>query len=418
MIELVPNEGVGARIKVIGMGGGGGNAVNTMIASGLHGVEFLVANTDAQSLANNRAPHKLQLGEKGLGAGANPEVGREATEQSAGRFREHLADVDMVFITAGMGGGTGTGGAPIVGRLAREVGALSVGVVTRPFQFEGKKRHRQADEGIAALRDSVDTLIVIPNERLLATAERNTSIVEAFRRADDILLQAVRGISDLVTVHGLINLDFADVRTIMSEMGMAIMGSGTARGETRAIEAAQKAVNSPLLEDVSIRGAKGVLINITGSMDLSLHEVNDASTLIQEEAHEDANIIFGAVIDEDIGDEIRITVIATGFGEQAKAETPPEPARRPMTIGGQGGVLRWPRVPPARQGEQADSRPIRRLGRIEEIEGEPQLCPYEEESTAAEQPAAAEPRTGSEFTMSDDEKDNFHTPAFLRRQAE
>ncbi|MGH7790485.1 MAG: cell division protein FtsZ, partial [Candidatus Binatia bacterium] len=322
MIELVGNEGAGACIKVIGMGGGGGNAVNTMIASGLRGVEFIVANTDAQALTNNLASVKLQLGAKGLGAGAKPEVGRAAAEEHGDRIRDQLGGADMVFITAGMGGGTGTGGAPVVGRIAREAGALSVGVVTKPFDFEGKRRLRQAEEGIAELKDAVDTLIVIPNQRLLATAARNTSMLEAFRRADDILLQAVRGISDLVTVHGLINLDFADVRTIMSEMGMAIMGSGSASGENRAIEAAQKAIQSPLLEDMSIRGAKGVLINITGSADLALHEVNDASTLIQAEAHEDANIIFGAVIDESMGDEIRITVIATGFGQELAAHQP------------------------------------------------------------------------------------------------
>src|SRR5579862_4438321 len=254
MIELVGNEGAGACIKVIGMGGGGGNAVNTMIASCLRGVEFVVANTDAQALANNAAPIKLQLGQKGLGAGAKPEVGRASTEEHSDRIRDHLSGADMVFITAGMGGGTGTGGAPVVGRLAREVGALSVGVVTKPFDFEGKRRMRQAEDGIAELKEAVDTLIVIPNQRLLATAARNTSMLDAFRRADDILLQAVRGISDLVTVHGLINLDFADVRTIMSEMGMAIMGSGTASGENRAVEAAQRAIQSPLLEDMSIRG--------------------------------------------------------------------------------------------------------------------------------------------------------------------
>src|SRR5262249_18021850 len=316
MIELVGNETAGACIKVIGMGGGGGNAVNTMIASSLRGVEFMVANTDAQALANNKATVKLQLGAKGLGAGAKPEVGRAATEQHVDQIRGYLAGADMVFITAGMGGGTGTGGAPVVGRLARESGALSVGVVTKPFDFEGKRRMRQAEDGIAELKEAVDTLIVIPNQRLLATAARNTSMLEAFRRADDILLQAVRGISDLVTVHRPINLDFAAVRTIICEMGMAIMGSGAASGENRAIEAAQKAIQSPLLEDMSIRGAKGVLINITGSTDLALHEVNDASTLIQEEAHDDANIIFGAVIDEAMGDEIRITVIATGFGPE------------------------------------------------------------------------------------------------------
>ncbi|HUI27127.1 MAG TPA: cell division protein FtsZ, partial [Candidatus Kryptonia bacterium] len=329
MIDLAGREAVGASIKVVGIGGGGGNAVNTMIASGLPGIEFITANTDVQALRASLAAVKLQLGErltKGLGAGANPDVGREAALEDSERLREVLAGADMVFITAGMGGGTGTGGAPVVARIAKELGALTVGVVTKPFQFEGKKRMRQADSGINALKDAVDTLIAIPNQRLLAIAGRNTSLLETFKKADDVLLQAVRGISDLITVHGLINLDFADVRTIMADMGMAMMGCGIASGENRSIEAAQKAVASPLLEDISIRGAQGVLINITGSPDLSLHEVNEAATLIQEEAHEDANIIFGAVIDERMGDEIRITVIATGFGV-ARPEAAQPPAR-------------------------------------------------------------------------------------------
>src|SRR5262245_4692789 len=391
MIELVGNETAGACIKVIGMGGGGGNAVNTMIASSLRGVEFMVANTDAQALANNKATVKLQLGAKGLGAGAKPAVGRAATEQHVDQIRGYLAGADMVFITAGMGGGTGTGGAPVVGRLARESGALSVGVVTKPFDFEGKRRMRQAEDGIAELKEAVDTLIVIPNQRLLATAARHTSMLEAFRRADDILLQAVRGISDLVTVHGLINLDFADVRTIMCEMGMAIMGSGSASGDNRAIEAAQKAIQSPLLEDMSIRGAKGVLINITGSADLALHEVNDASTLIQEEAHEDANIIFGAVIDEAMGDEIRITVIATGFGPAAVAErvAAAAAAARPAAAAASGGGSRPVFAAAAQSGAAsgtgspqslgaqsirrvgASDRPVRRLGTVVDDGGEP-----------------------------------------------
>ena len=319
MIELVGrSEVLGARIKVVGIGGGGGNAVNTMISSGLPGVEFIAANTDLQALGVSLAPMKLQLGAqltKGLGAGANPDIGRQAALDDSEVIRDHLSGADMVFLTAGMGGGTGTGGAPVVARMAKEQGALTVAVVTKPFQFEGRKRMRQAEEGMRELKDAVDTLIAIPNQRLLAIAGRNTSLLETFKRADDILLQAVRGISDLITVHGLINLDFADVRTIMAEMGMAMMGAGSASGENRAVEAAQKAISSPLLEDISIHGARGVLINITGSHDLSLHEVNEAATLIQEEAHEDANIIFGAVIDEQMGDEIRITVIATGFGE-------------------------------------------------------------------------------------------------------
>jgi cell division protein FtsZ len=324
-------EGVqlGARIKVVGVGGGGGNAVNTMIAAGLQGVDFMTANTDAQALKANLASVKLQLGTaftKGLGAGGNPEVGRKAATEDLERIREMLTGADMVFVTAGMGGGTGTGGAPVVARVARELGALTVGVVTKPFHFEGKKRGRQAEEGMRELKANVDTLIAIPNQRLLAVAGRNMSILETFKKADDVLLQAVRGISDLITVHGLINLDFNDVRTIMSEMGMALMGAATASGEDRAVEAAQKAISSPLLEDVSIQGARGVLINITGGPDLTIHEVNEAATLIQEEADDEANIIFGAVIDESLHDQIRITVIATGFGE------PREEVKRPPSV--------------------------------------------------------------------------------------
>ena len=343
MIELVGNEAVGARIKVVGVGGGGGNAVNTMIASSLLGVEFLVANTDAQALTKNKAPLKVQLGDKGLGAGAKPEVGREAAEQNVDRIREHLTGADMVFITAGMGGGTGTGGAPVIGRVAREIGALTVGVVTKPFLFEGKKRMRQAEAGIEELKSAVDTLIVIPNQRLLATAARNTSMLDAFGKADDILLQAVRGISDLVTVHGLINLDFADVRTIMSEMGMAIMGSRRPRA-ARTAPSRRPRRPSPARCWRTSRSAvpRGVLINITGNAELSLHEANDAASLIQEEAHEDANIIFGAVIDESMGDELRITVIATGFGQEAMEEEEEQQASssappRPLFATGNGG---------------------------------------------------------------------------------
>ncbi|HVN87740.1 MAG TPA: cell division protein FtsZ, partial [Candidatus Binatia bacterium] len=378
MIDLAGREAVGASIKVVGIGGGGGNAVNTMIASGLPGIDFITANTDVQALRASLAPVKLQLGEqltKGLGAGANPDVGREAALEDSERLREVLAGADMVFITAGMGGGTGTGGAPVVARIAKELGALTVGVVTKPFQFEGKKRMRQADVGIAALKDAVDTLIAIPNQRLLVIAGRNTSLLDTFKKADDVLLQAVRGISDLITVHGLINLDFADVRTIMADMGMAMMGCGIASGESRAIEAAQKAVSSPLLEDISIQGAQGVLINITGSPDLSLHEVNEAATLIQEEAHEDANIIFGAVIDERMGDEIRITVIATGF-DAARPQAVQPPAREaelPLAMAvndhvapasGTGAESRSPLRPAPRAVPNVAARPKVRMGTI------------------------------------------------------
>jgi len=315
----------GARIKVVGVGGGGGNAVNTMIAAGLPGVEFIVANTDAQALRANLASGKMQIGAdltRGLGAGGNPEIGRRAAQEDEEHLRLALVGADMVFVTAGMGGGTGTGAAPIVAKIAKESGALTVGVVTKPFAFEGKRRAKQADGGLDELKASCDTLIAIPNQKLLAVAGRNSSILETFKKADDVLLQAVRGIADLITVHGLINLDFADVRTIMCEMGMAMMGAAASAGENRAIEAAQRAVSSPLLEDVRVEGARGVLINITGGPDLTLHEVNEAVTLIQDEADEDANIIFGAVIDEALEDEIRITVIATGFGDAATAHHP------------------------------------------------------------------------------------------------
>jgi cell division protein FtsZ len=318
MIELVNSPDPGARIKVVGAGGCGGNAVNHMISVGIRNVDFIVVNTDAQALENNHAPVRIPIGQtvtRGRGAGGNPEIGRKAILEDEDRIREVLVDAEMVFVTAGMGGGTGTGSAPVIARLAREIGALTVGVVTKPFQFEGRKRMAQADEGLRELKAAVDTLITIPNQRLLSVASRNTPLKEAFQKADDVLLQAVRGISELVTVPGLINLDFADVRSIMAEMGMAMMGAATVTGENRAVEAAQRAISSPLLEDVSIKGARGLLINVTGGPDMALYEVNEAASLIQEEAHEDANIIFGAVIDEKLHEEIRVTVIATGFGE-------------------------------------------------------------------------------------------------------
>ena len=305
-----------ARIKVIGIGGGGGNAVNTMISYNLKGVDFIVANTDTQALGASISPIKVQLGAeatKGLGAGANPDVGKQAAIEAKDRLREHLEGADMVFITAGLGGGTGTGGAPVIAEICKELGVLTVAVVTKPFQFEGKRRNYQAEEGIDELRRIVDTLIVVPNQRLLSLGGRNLSLLDAFKKADDILYHAVKGISDLIIIPGLINLDFADVKNTMSSVGLAMMGTGTASCENRAIEAAQRAISSPLLEDNSIQGANGVLLNITGGPDMSLFEVNEASSLIQAEAHEDANIIFGTVIDETMGDEIRITVIATGF---------------------------------------------------------------------------------------------------------
>jgi len=324
MFELteVCNEN-SAKIKVIGVGGGGGNAVNTMISYSLRGVDFIVANTDVQALGASASSVKVQIGTettKGLGAGSNPEIGKKSALESRDQLREYLDGADMIFVTAGLGGGTGTGAAPVIAEIARECNALTVAVVTKPFQFEGKKRNMQAEEGIALLRETVDTLIVVPNQRLLSLGGRNLSLLEAFKKADDILYQAVKGISDLIIIPGLINLDFADVKNVMSNMGMALMGTGIASGENRAIEAAQKAISSPLLEDNTIQGAHGILLNITGGPDVSLYEINEASSLIQAEAHEEANIIFGTVIDENMGDEVRITVIATGFDDTMKGK--------------------------------------------------------------------------------------------------
>lgn len=321
MFEFEENLAQDAKIKVIGIGGGGGNAVNTMIRSELEGVEFIAANTDVQALKHSEASVKLQIGAeatKGLGAGANPEVGKVAALEDEAHIAECLSTADLVFITCGMGGGTGTGAAPVIARIAKEMGALTVGVVTKPFAFEGKKRSRHADVGVEELRDNVDTLITIPNEKLLAVAGKDTPMLSTFKMADEVLLQAVKGISDLITIPGLINLDFADVRTIMGEMGMALMGTGTGDGENRAMEAAGKAISSPLLENVSINGATGIIINISGPSDMTLFEVNEASKMVQQEAHEEANIIFGAVIDEKLKDKLRVTVIATGFNKKQK----------------------------------------------------------------------------------------------------
>jgi len=320
MLELGEQVRRSANIKVIGVGGGGSNAVNTMISSGLMGVEFITANTDSQALDSSLAVRKLQLGAeltKGLGAGANPNIGRQAAEADREEIREFLAGADMVFVTCGMGGGTGTGAAPVIAKVAREMGILTVAVVTKPFIFEGKQRMRQADEGLAELKRAVDTIITIPNQRLLGVIDKRTPFTEAFRIVDDVLRQAVQGISDVIMMDGYINLDFADVRTIMSSMGRAVMGIGSAKGENRAVEAAQKAVSSPLLEEGNIDGARGVLINITGGPDLAMTEVIEASSIIHEIADEEANIIFGSVIREDIEDEVLVTVIATGFDPPA-----------------------------------------------------------------------------------------------------
>ena len=325
MFDIADNANLplGAKIKVIGVGGGGCNAVNTMIRSGLVGVEYIVANTDSQALAASMAGTKIQLGgnvTKGLGAGANPEVGRKAAIEDYEKLSEVISGADMVFVTAGMGGGTGTGAAPVIAKLAREMGALTVGVVTKPFSFEGKKRSRQADEGIRSLEECVDALICIPNQRLLTLAGENLSLIDTFRAADEVLLNAVQGISDLINNTGLINADFADVSTVMKDKGLSLMGTGIATGTERALKAARAAISSPLLEDISIEGATGIIINITGNKSLSLNETNAAVSLIMEAADEDAEIIFGTVIDENMGENVKITVIATGL-RNARATT-------------------------------------------------------------------------------------------------
>ena len=352
----------GARIKVIGVGGGGGNAVNRMISAGLEGVEFITANTDVQALKLSQAPVKLQLGVRltaGLGAGANPDVGRRAALEDSDKIIEALEGADMVFVTAGLGGGTGTGAAPVIASLASEMGILTVAVVTRPFAFEGKRRLQQAERGMAELLESVDTMIVIPNEKLLAVA-KDAGFFESFRIADDVLRQGVQGISDIITIPGIINRDFADVKTTMAGMGHAVMGTAIRSGENRAVEAAQAAMASPLLEEGAIDGARGILINITGSSSLKLSEVNAASTLIQTSAHEDANIIFGAVLDEKMGDDVKITVIATGFRDQS-------PDRRSRMLDVEAvPVVSVPVVAPDTWMKEADPAPLRFMSEVED----------------------------------------------------
>ena len=402
-----------ASIKVIGVGGGGGNAVNTMIDSGLAGVEFMAANTDSQALQHNLAPMKLQLGNeatRGLGCGADPDKGHLSATEVRDRIAELLDDTDMVFVTAGLGGGTGTGAAPVIAEVARELGALTVAVVTKPFIFEGRLRMRHAEAGLDELHRVVDTVITIPNQRLLALAGKNTSMRDAFRLADDVLFNAVRGISDLITIHGLINLDFADVRTIMNEMGAALMGTGTASGEDRAIEAARAAISSPLLEDLSIDGAHGVLINITGGEDLSLFEVNEASTLIQEAAHEEANIIFGAVIDDEMEEgTMRVTVIATGLDDKRVRRSPDVPLRREPRAN-----VTPLRPDPAPIPNSAESLPPAATHEA------PVQAEFRDIDTS--QPPEAQPRdpqtirAGDEFVSPFD--DELDIPTFLRRSAD
>lgn len=391
-----------ADIKVVGVGGGGGNAVNRMITVGLDGVEFLAANTDCQALKNSLAPTKIQLGAKltkGLGAGANPEVGRSSALEDTENMVDVLTGADMVFVTTGLGGGTGTGATPIIANLAREMGALVVAVVTLPFTFEGRHRRMQAEEGLANLRQVVDTVITIPNDKLLHTVERQTPLGEAFMMADDVLRQAVQGISDLITVPGEINLDFADVKTVMAGMGMALMGTGISEGEHRSVEAAQRAISSPLLEDASIHGAKGVLINITGGEDMTLHEVSEAANIVQEAADTDANIIFGTVIDRSLKGSLKVTVIATGFkGEDSQLTAPPSREAKPAV------QTRPFRPEPTPEAQAESGRPV-----------PPEHPPLRE------QPRAAMPL---EFDPSDEgftpnfrnSKDDLDVPAFLRKQ--
>jgi cell division protein FtsZ len=356
-----------ARIKVIGCGGSGGNAVNTMINFGLEGVEFIVVNTDAQALNNNAAPTRLNIGNavtRGLGAGADPERGRKAAMEDHQRIKELITGADMVFITAGMGGGTGTGAAPVIAQLAREEGALTVGVVTKPFLFEGRQRSRRAELGLQQLGETVDTLITIPNQKLLMLGEDDLSFVDAFRKADEVLYQAVKGISDLITQNGIVNVDFADVKTVMNSMGRALMGTGIAKGQNRARLAAEMAVSSPLLDDISVDGATGVLINIVGGPDLKMREIQEAASLVQEQAHEDANIIFGASIDEQLGENVKVTVIATGFDAVERMASLDQGARLQIPTAGPATVpsMQAPpqHVPAARQHHSLfASQPVR-----------------------------------------------------------
>jgi cell division protein FtsZ len=424
-----------AKIKVIGVGGGGNNAVNRMIETGVEGVEFITANTDLQALQMSRAPKKLQLGVKltnGLGAGANPEVGRQAALEDTDRIIAALEGADMVFVTTGLGGGTGTGAAPIIASLASEMGALTVAVVTKPFAFEGKRRMNQAERGLSELIDSVDTVIVIPNEKLLAVAQ-DAGFFESFRVADDILRQAVQGISDIITIPGIINRDFADVKAIMAGMGYAVMGTSTGKGERRALEAAQRAIASPLLEAGAIDGARGILLNITGSSSLKLAEVYEASTIIQSAAHEDANIIFGAVLDEKMKDEVKITVIATGFRAEQRLH-----ARDTLTSTAaaiqQARQSKWATPPEPQIGRRADA--AYELQPEETVLHDPfeptpapipapPVEPVLENSTPA-QPSAptriweavqpARPAPSLEALSAEDEHDELDVPAYLRKK--
>jgi cell division protein FtsZ len=401
MIEFDENKNLAAKVKIIGIGGGGNNALNTMISYQLSGVEFIAANTDAQAMAANLAPIKLQLGEnltKGLGAGANPEIGRKAALEDIEKIREALKGADMVFITAGLGGGTGTGGAPVIAEVAREMGALTVAIVTKPFYFEGKKRMKQAEEGLANLKMTADALITIPNQRLLSISGKSMTLLEAFKKADEVLYHAAKGISDIIVGHGIINLDFADVRTVMSETGMALMGTGIAAGENRSVEAAQRAISSPLLEDITIEGARGLLINITGGENMTLSEINEATTLIQKEAHEDANVIWGMVVDKTMKEEIRVTVIATGFGKKEDKRTSQFKKVAPISFGLREQNRDLPHFSFGNKENNRDIPAFMRRGKTSERFDELKLDPP------------------SDFSIEDE--DRFDIPTFLRKQAD
>ena len=388
MFELIENVPSNAVIKVIGVGGGGGNAVKHMISNNIEGVDFICANTDAQALSDIRSKTVLQLGgdiTKGLGAGANPQIGRAAAMEDRDRIADALRGADMVFITAGMGGGTGTGGAPVVAEIAREMGILTVAVVTRPFPFEGKKRLQVATEGLAELQRHVDSLITIPNEKLLEVLGKNTSLLDAFKEANDVLLGAVQGIADLIIRPGMINVDFADVRSVMSEMGMAMMGTGSARGENRAREAAEKAINSPLLDDINLEGARGILVNITAGLDLSLGEFSEVGDTIEEFASEDATVVVGTVIDASMGDELRVTVVATGLGMET-AKVPLQVVESPS-----------------------------RAASID-IDLEPDYAQFERPTAMRKSRRAG--GAGQTMTLEAGGEEYFDIPAFLRRQAD
>ncbi len=413
-----------ALIKVVGVGGGGSNAVNNMISSALKGVTFIAANTDLQALNRSRAEHKIQLGEKltkGLGAGANPDIGRDAALESVDLIRKMLEPADMVFVTAGMGGGTGTGAAPVIAEVARDMGALTVAVVSKPFYFEGKKRLLQAEKGAAALADAVDTIITIPNDRLLSLASQKAAFLDMLKKADEVLFYAVKGISDLIMVPGLINLDFADVKAVMSEMGLAMMGTGIAKGEGRAREAALKAINSPLLEDVSIDGAKGVLLNITCSPDMTIDEVSEAASIIHEAAHEDAKIFFGTVFDEDAGDEMRITVIATGIGTTSAASGRGEDNSRVIDLGGMrtnagnsGDVVRRPYIPSSNEDRSIPTYLRKGLKSEHGHAGHKGHASHSNHAPKKMLKVAA--GGGGEDFIFDEEE--FEIPSFLRKQAD